>query len=68
MMAFCAQTVLFILLGSISGVEFANYDTLTTDDYVKMFAFWALMIIVRAIVIYAFYPVLESRGYGLSRK
>lgn len=33
-----------------------------------MFAFWALMIVVRAIVIYAFYPILKSRGYGLSKK
>jgi len=26
------------------------------------------MIIVRAITVYGFYPILKSRGYGLSRK
>lgn len=33
-----------------------------------MFAFWALMIAVRAVVIYGFYPILKGRGYGLSKK
>lgn len=33
-----------------------------------MFAFWALMIAVRAVVIYGFYPILKVRGYGLSKK
>jgi hypothetical protein len=33
-----------------------------------MIAFWALMIVIRAIVIYGFYPILKSRGYGLSKK
>jgi hypothetical protein len=57
-MAYCGQTVLFILLGTISGIEAAKYDALTTDDYLKMLFFWVLMIIVRAIIIYSFYPVL----------
>jgi NhaP-type Na+/H+ or K+/H+ antiporter len=26
------------------------------------------MILIRAIVIYAFYPILKNRGYGLSKK
>jgi NhaP-type Na+/H+ or K+/H+ antiporter len=67
-MAYCGQTVLFILLGTISGIEAAKYDTLTSSDYIKMLLFWVMMIIVRAIVIYSFYPVLQSRGYGLSRR
>jgi hypothetical protein len=68
MMAFCAQTVLFILIGVISGIEFAKYDTITTKDWIKVILFWPLMIIVRAITVYAFYPILKNRGYGLSRK
>lgn len=67
-MAYAAQTTLFILIGTISGIEFAKYDTLMIDDYVKVLFFWVLMIVVRAIVIYGFYPILQSRGYGLSRK
>ncbi len=67
-MAYSGMTVLFVLGGVIAGVEFSNDHTLTTEDWIKMFAFWALMIVVRAIVIYGFYPILKSRGYGLSKK
>jgi len=33
-----------------------------------MIIFWVLMIIVRAIIVYSLYPILQSRGYGLSKK
>lgn len=67
-MAYSGMTVLFVLGGVIAGVEFSHDHTLTTEDWIKMFIFWALMIVVRAIVIYAFYPILKSRGYGLTKK
>jgi NhaP-type Na+/H+ or K+/H+ antiporter len=67
-MAHCAQTTLFILIGSIHGIEFIKYNTITTVDWIKLFAFWVLMIVVRAIVIYAFLPIIKNRGYGLSKQ
>jgi NhaP-type Na+/H+ or K+/H+ antiporter len=33
-----------------------------------MIAFWIIMIVIRGIIIYGFYPILKSRGYGLSKK
>lgn len=67
-MAYSAQTVLFVLGGVIAGIELSKYNTITSADWFKLGAFWVLMILVRAIIIYAFYPILKSRGYGLSKK
>lgn len=67
-MGYSGMTVLFVLGGVIAGVEFSHSNTITSADWFKMIAFWALMIIVRAIVIIGFYPILKSRGYGMSKK
>lgn len=33
-----------------------------------MFIFWGLMIVVRAIMVVTFYPVLRKSGYGITKK
>lgn len=33
-----------------------------------MFIFWVLMIMVRAIMVITFLPILKATGYGMTRK
>ena len=43
-------------------------STITGWDWIKMFAFWILMIIVRAIMVLTFLPILKATGYGITKK
>jgi hypothetical protein len=43
-------------------------STITGWDWIKMFAFWILMIIVRAIMVLTFVPILKATGYGITKK
>jgi hypothetical protein len=43
-------------------------STITGWDWLKMFAFWILMIIVRAIMVLTFLPILRASGYGITKK
>lgn len=42
--------------------------TITVWDWVRMLIFWVLMILIRAIMVFSFYPILKSTGYGISKK
>jgi NhaP-type Na+/H+ or K+/H+ antiporter len=43
-------------------------STITGWDWIKMFVFWILMIIVRAIMVITFLPILKASGYGITKK
>lgn len=43
-------------------------STITGWDWFKMFAFWFLMIIIRAIMVLTFLPILKASGYGVTKK
>ena len=38
------------------------------SDWIRMFLFWFLMLILRALMILTFYPILKNLGYGLTKK
>jgi len=33
-----------------------------------MFVFWFIMIILRAVMVLTFYPIIRKSGYGLTKK
>jgi NhaP-type Na+/H+ or K+/H+ antiporter len=43
-------------------------STITGWDWIKMLAFWVLMIIIRAIMVLTFVPILKATGYGITKK
>jgi hypothetical protein len=43
-------------------------STITGWDWIRMFIFWILMIIVRAIMVVTFLPILKASGYGITKK
>lgn len=52
----------------IVGVKMIDKTTITGLDWLKMLAFWILMILSRVIMVLTFYPFLKRSGYGLTRK
>ena len=43
-------------------------STITFADWVRMFLFWILMIVLRAVMVLTFYPLIKNIGYGLTKK
>jgi hypothetical protein len=43
-------------------------STITGWDWFKMFVFWFLMILLRAVMVLTFYPIIKKSGYGLTKK
>lgn len=56
------------MTGIIIGVEMIDKSTITIADWVRMFIFWGLMIVMRFVMVASFYPILKLYGYGLSKK
>jgi NhaP-type Na+/H+ or K+/H+ antiporter len=50
----------------VVGIKMINEATITSGDWLKMFFFWILMIISRAIMVLTFYPFLTRSGYGIT--
>jgi NhaP-type Na+/H+ or K+/H+ antiporter len=62
--AFIANTLIFVIVG----VVIANKTQFTAYDILILFLIYIGVHIVRAIVIFVFYPVMRKAGYGLPRK
>lgn len=60
--------MIFVLTGIVVGVEMIAESTITAWDWIRMLIFWVLMIIVRAIMVVSFLPILKASGYGISKK
>jgi NhaP-type Na+/H+ or K+/H+ antiporter len=45
-----------------------SVSTITGWDWIRMLIFWVLMIIVRAIMVLTFLPILKATGYGMTKK
>lgn len=43
-------------------------STITGWDWLKMFVFWILMILVRTVMVVTFLPILKASGYGINKK
>jgi len=56
------------LTGIVVGVEIVSGSTITKWDWLRMFIFWVLMILIRAIMVFTFMPLLKRTGYGVTKK
>ncbi len=65
---YSCETLIFILTGIVVGVEMISESTITGWDWIRMFIFWILMIICRAIMVITFLPILKASGYGVTKK
>lgn len=65
---YICETLIFILTGIVIGVDIIVESTITTVDWFKMLSFWILLIIIRAIMIGTFYPLLKMFGYGMTKR
>lgn len=65
---YSCETLIFVLTGIVVGVEMISESTITGWDWIKMLVFWVLMIIVRAIMVLTFLPILKASGYGITKK
>lgn len=65
---YLCETVIFLLTGIIIGVNILDKSTITFSDWVRMLIFFVLMVIVRGVMVFTFYPLLRIFGYGLSYK
>ncbi len=62
--AFIANTLIFIIVGVVIALR-VSY---TPNDFLMLILVYFAIIIVRAIVISMFYPIMKNIGYGLSAK
>jgi NhaP-type Na+/H+ or K+/H+ antiporter len=62
--AFIANTLIFLIVG----VVIALRVSFTTRDFIILFLIYITILVVRAIVLAMFYPLMKRIGYGLSPK
>jgi NhaP-type Na+/H+ or K+/H+ antiporter len=60
------ETLIFLLSGVIIGNEVILNQSISAEDWGKLFLFFILIMIIRALVVFLFLPVLRRWGYGLS--
>jgi len=66
---FIAETVIFILSGLILGIRLSHPSTLITEmDYLKVLANYVLLHVIRFLMLFVFWPILNRLGYGMSFK
>jgi NhaP-type Na+/H+ or K+/H+ antiporter len=62
--AFIANTLIFLIVG----VVIALRVSFTTRDFIILIIFYLTILVVRALVLAIFYPLMKRIGYGLSPK
>lgn len=62
--AFIANTLIFLIVG----VVIALRVSFTTRDFIILIIIYITILVVRAIVLGLFYPIMKRIGYGLSPK
>jgi NhaP-type Na+/H+ or K+/H+ antiporter len=64
--AWSAETVLFVLSGVIIGYEAIGQSKIQGADWGKLFALFVCVIIIRGLSSISFYPIMRKVAYGLS--
>ena len=67
---FMAETVIFILSGVIMGLRLSEGNAchehaVTAEDFGKVFANYALLHVIRFVMIASFWPILRKLAYGM---
>mmetsp|Transcript_35659 Transcript_35659/g.6422 ORF Transcript_35659/g.6422 Transcript_35659/m.6422 type:complete len:179 (-) Transcript_35659:2874-3410(-) len=63
--AYSGETLIFILSGMIIGVMI-NDGNFEAEDWGKLLGLYALLTLVRALLICLLYPILKRLGYGIN--
>ncbi|CAK89999.1 unnamed protein product (macronuclear) [Paramecium tetraurelia] len=64
---YSCDTLVFLLVGIIVGIEIMEEKLILTSDYYKMVGFYFLMILARLLMVLTFYPFLKCFGYPISK-
>ncbi len=64
LLAFIANTLIFIIVG----VVIAEQAVFTGKDFLILFLIYIGILVIRAIVVGMFFPVMRNTGYGLDKK
>jgi len=67
---YACETLIFLMTGLLIGhtVLFQEDSTIEVSDWIKMFLFYGFLIGARALMAFAFLPILKRHGYGLNGK
>ncbi|CAD8109667.1 unnamed protein product [Paramecium sonneborni] len=64
---YSCDTLVFLLVGIIVGIQIMEEELIVSTDYFKMIGFYFLMILARFIMVLTFYPLLKCFGYPISK-
>ncbi|CAD8069778.1 unnamed protein product [Paramecium sonneborni] len=64
---YSCDTLVFLLVGIIVGIQLLEEDLIQRIDYFKMIGFYFLMILVRLLMVLTFYPLLKYFGYPMTK-
>ncbi|CAD8193501.1 unnamed protein product [Paramecium pentaurelia] len=64
---YSCDTLVFLLVGIIVGIEIMEEKLIESSDYYKMIGFYFLMILARFLMVLTFYPFLKCFGYPISK-